>query len=49
MSKRERKTYRHPKTGHQAATALPVEQNRLRGQGYREVTPKPNVTPKSDK
>ena len=44
MSKqRERKTFKHPKTGHVARTSLPVEQNRLRGQGYREVTatPKP--------
>lgn len=27
-------TFKHPKTGHVAATSLPVEQNRLRAQGY---------------
>lgn len=39
---RKAKTFTHPKTGHQVRTSLPVEQNRLRGQGYREQ--KPRVT-----
>lgn len=38
--KRPVKTFKHPKTGHVASTSLPVEQNRLRGQGYVEDRPK---------
>lgn len=37
--KRERKTFKHPKTGHVTATSVPVEQVRLRGQGYVEEVP----------
>lgn len=43
---RKAKTFTHPKTGHQVRTSLPVEQNRLRGQGYREQKPRTAATPK---
>lgn len=36
MSKRVRKTFINKKTGHETATSLPVEQNRLKAQGYVE-------------
>lgn len=39
--KRERKTFVNKKTGHETSTSLPVEQNRLRAQGYVEQTPAP--------
>ncbi|HLS00540.1 MAG TPA: hypothetical protein VK054_00940 [Beutenbergiaceae bacterium] len=35
-AKRPVKAFKHPKTGHETATSLPVEQNRLRAQGYVE-------------
>lgn len=37
---RDTKTFKHPGTKHVTATSLPVEQNRLRAQGYVESTPK---------
>lgn len=40
-AKRPVKSFKHPKTGHEAATSLPVEQNRLRAQGYVEQRQKP--------
>lgn len=49
MSARVRKTFRHPVTGHTTRTSLPVEQNRLRGQGYVEVVPAPVRPVKADK
>lgn len=39
--KRERKTFKHPNTGHVTATSVPAEQVRLRGQGYVEQKPAP--------
>lgn len=48
------KTFKNPKTGHVTSTSLPVEQNRLRAQGYVEDRPKaaprratPAATPKA--
>lgn len=48
MSARIRKTFRHPVTGHTTRTSLPVEQTRLRGQGYVEVRPKPAAPKQAD-
>ena len=36
MSKRVRKTFEHPESGVVVRTGLPVEQNRLRAQGFVE-------------
>lgn len=44
-AKRPVKSFKHPKTGHETATSLPVEQNRLRAQGYVEQKPAPRQTP----
>ena len=44
-AKRPVKAFKHPKTGHEAATSLPVEQNRLRAQGYVEQKAEPKRTP----
>ena len=49
MSARVRKTFAHPVTGHTTRTSLPVEQNRLRAQGYVEVKPTPRAPVKADK
>ena len=40
-TKRPVKVFKHPETGHETSTSLPVEQNRLRAQGYVEQRQKP--------
>lgn len=44
-TKRPVKSFKHPKTGHETSTSLPVEQNRLRAQGYVEAAGKPKSAP----
>jgi len=44
-TKRPVKSFKNPVTGHEASTSLPVEQNRLRAQGYVEAAGKAKTAP----
>lgn len=44
-SKRPTMAFKNPKTGHETSTSLPVEQNRLKAQGYVEQKPRRAAAP----